>query len=143
MSAWIWLLLALVFAVVEVTNLALFAIFAVVGALAASLTSALGGDALVQTAVFAVTSVGGVAVVRRPLLNVLGTRKTPSLRSGVSGLVGLNATVVKRVEGLDTPGCVHVRGEDWPAISYDDTPYEPGQIVHVLDVDRTRLVVSS
>jgi membrane protein implicated in regulation of membrane protease activity len=142
-SAWIWLLLALVFAVVEVTNLAFFAVFAVVGALAAALTSALGAGALAQGIVFAGTSVGGVVVVRRPLLNALGTRRTPSLRSGVAGLVGLNATVVKRVEGLDNPGCVHVRGEDWAAISYDDTPYEPGQTVHVLEVDHTRLVVTS
>jgi len=135
--------LALVFAVVEVTSLAFFAIFAVVGALAAAFAAALGGGALLQSLVFAGVSVGGVALVRRPLMNALGTHRAPALRSGVAGLVGLNGTVVKRVEGLDNPGCVHVRGEDWAAVSYDEDAFEPGQIVHILDVDKTRLVVTS
>jgi membrane protein implicated in regulation of membrane protease activity len=82
-------------------------------------------------------------VVRRPLMNALGPHRGSSLRSGVSGLVGLNATVVSRVEGIDHPGSVHVRGEDWVAVSYDDHPFEPGETVHVLDVDRTHLVVTS
>jgi membrane protein implicated in regulation of membrane protease activity len=143
MSAWIWLLLAVVFAVVEITNLAFFALFAVAGALAAALTAGVGGGIVAQTVVFAGTSIGGVVVLRRPLMNALGTRRAPALRSGVSGLVGLNGTVVTRVDGLDHPGAVHVRGEDWAAVTYDDHPYEPGEVVHILDVERTRLVVTT
>jgi membrane protein implicated in regulation of membrane protease activity len=142
-SAWIWLLLALVFAIIEVTNLAFFAVFAVVGALAAALTAGLGGGAFAQTIVFAGVSVGGVVLVRRPLMQALGPRRGAALKSGVSALVGLNATVVQRVDGLDHPGSVHVRGEDWAAVTYDDRPFEPGEVVHILDVERTHLVVTT
>jgi len=143
MSPWIWLLLALVFAIVEVTNLAFFAGFASLGALAAAVAAAAGGGLPAEVAVFGVVSVGGVAVLRRPLMRALGPGHTRALRSGVSGLVGLEGTVVSRVEGTTSPGSVHVRGEDWPAISYDDLPCEPGQTVAILDIDRTRLVVTA
>lgn len=141
MSAWIWLLIALVLAVVEVTNLAIFAVFAAVGALAGALASALGADAAVQIALFAGVSVGGVALVRRPIVRALGRGRV--LRSGVAGLVGQHGTVVAEVSGTTAPGSVHVRGEDWPAVTYDHAVLEVGQPVEVLDVDSTRLVVTA
>lgn len=143
MSAWLWLLVAVGFGIVEVTNLALFALFAAVGAVAAAVASGAGGGPLAQTVVFAAVSVGGVALVRRPVVRALGPRRGRALRSGVAGLVGQHGTVVSRVAGDKVPGAVHVRGEDWPAISYDDRAYEPGELVEVLDIESTRLVVTA
>jgi membrane protein implicated in regulation of membrane protease activity len=142
MSGWVWLIIAAVFVVVEITNLALFALFLAVGALAAALGAVAGGNIVAQALVFAVTSVGGVVVARRPLLRAVHGSRTPPLRSGVSALIGQRATVVRAVHGADHPGTVHVRGEDWPAISFDDVAYQPGQVVQVVDIDRTRLVVT-
>jgi membrane protein implicated in regulation of membrane protease activity len=54
--------------------------------------------------------------------------------------------VVDRVDHVDrteVPGRVHARGEDWPAITYDDRPCEPGQVVEVIDIEKTRLVVTA
>ncbi len=141
MSAWIWLVIALGFALVEITNMAFFAAFAALGAAAGAAVSAGGGDLLFQILVFAGVSVGGAAVLRRPLVRALGPHGR-ELKSGVAGLVGEHGTVVTRVEGQHQPGAVHVRGEDWPAITYDDHPYEPGQTVQVLEIEKTKLVVT-
>jgi membrane protein implicated in regulation of membrane protease activity len=143
MSYWVWLIIAAVFAVIEVRSLAFYAIFAAVGALAASLAAVLTGEIAIQTAVFAAVSLLGVTTTRRLLTGLLNDRRHPALVSGAGGMVGLHATVVNRVKGPHHPGTVHARGEDWPAISYEDDPLEPGQVVLVVELDRTRLVVMS
>ena len=140
MSAWFWILAAVIFIVIEITNLAFFALFAAAGALAASVVSAVGGPAALQVIVFAVVALGGLVVLRRPLLNTFGHRRAGALKSGVAALVGQQATVVDRVDRVEVAGRVHARGEDWPAITYDDTP---GQVVEVIDIEKTRLVVTA
>jgi membrane protein implicated in regulation of membrane protease activity len=143
MSAWFWVLAAVVFLVIEVTNLAFFALFAAAGALAAALVSGLGGPPGLQVVAFAVVALGGLLLLRRPLLGAFGHRRAGALKSGVSALVGQRATVVDRVDKADPAGRVHARGEDWPAITYDDQPCEPGQVVEVIDIEKTRLVVTA
>jgi len=143
MSAWFWLLAAVVFVVIEVTNLAFFALFAAIGAVAAAVVSAAGGPAALQVVVFAVAALGGLFVLRRPLLSAFGHRRAGALKSGVAALVGQQATVVDRIDNADVAGRVHARGEDWPAITYDDQPCEPGQVVEVIDIEKTRLVVTA
>ncbi len=146
MSAWFWLLAAVVFVVIEVTNLAFFALFAAAGAVGAAIVSAAGGPTVLQIVVFAVVALGGLVVLRRPLLGAFGHRRQGALKSGVAALVGQRATVVDRVDRIDrtdVAGRVHARGEDWPAITYDDQPCEPGQVVEVIDIEKTRLVVTA
>jgi membrane protein implicated in regulation of membrane protease activity len=143
MSAWLWLLAAVVFIVIEVTNLAFFALFAAAGAVAAAIVSAVGGPPALQVIVFAAAALGGLIVLRRPLLTAFGHRRSGALKSGVAALVGQTATVVDRVDKAEVAGRVHARGEDWPAITYDDQPCEPGQVVEVIDIDKTRLVVTA
>jgi membrane protein implicated in regulation of membrane protease activity len=143
MSAWVWLLVAVIFVIIEITNLAFFALFAAAGALAATVVSGLGGPPVIQVVVFAAVAVGGVLLLRRPLLNTFGHRRAGALKSGVAALVGQTATVVDRVDKAEVAGRVHARGEDWPAITYDDQPCEPGQVVEVIDIDKTRLVVTA
>jgi membrane protein implicated in regulation of membrane protease activity len=146
MSAWLWLLAAVVFVVIEITNLAFFALFVAAGALAAAVVSAVGGPTVLQIVVFAVVALGGMLMLRRPLLSAFGHRRQGALKSGVAALVGQRATVVDRVDRIDrtdVAGRVHARGEDWPAITYDDQPCEPGQVVEVIDIEKTRLVVTA
>jgi membrane protein implicated in regulation of membrane protease activity len=143
MSAWLWLLVAVVFLVIEITNLAFFAFFVAAGAAAAALASAAGGSSPVQVVVFAAVAIGGLALLRRLLIATFGHRRGGVLKSGVAGLVGQQATVVERIDSLPGVGVVHARGEDWPAITYDDQPCEPGQVVEVVDIDKTRLVVTA
>jgi membrane protein implicated in regulation of membrane protease activity len=142
-SAWLWVLAAVVFIVIEVTNMAFFALFAAVGAVAAAVVSAAGGPPALQVIVFAVAAIGGLVALRRPLLTAFGHRRPGALKSGVAALVGQQATVVERIDRADVAGRVHARGEDWPAITYDDQPCEPGQVVEVIDIEKTRLVVTA
>jgi len=143
MTYWVWLIIAGVFAIIEVRSLAFYALFAAIGAAAASLTAAITGLIGIQVAVFAFVSLAGVTVLRRLVKGALSDPRRPALVSGAAGMVGQHATVVRQVNGPHHPGSVHARGEDWPAISYEDDPLEPGEVVLVVELDRTRLVVMS
>jgi membrane protein implicated in regulation of membrane protease activity len=141
-SAWIWLVIALVFVLIEVTNFALYAAFIAAGCLGAALTSALGGGLLPEMLVFAGVTLGGVMLARRPLLHALEGRGDRQLVSGAQGMIGQEGVVIERVVGHHPPGVVRARGEDWPAVSYDPEPHEPGEIVTIVDLERTRVVVT-
>jgi inner membrane protein len=143
MSYWVWLIIAAVFAVIEVRSLAFYALFAAVGAAAAALVAALTGLIGIQIAVFAGVSLAGVFFLRRLFTSALSDRHRPGLVSGAAGMVGLHATVVRQVSGPHHPGTVHARGEDWPAVSFEDEPLEPGEVVLIVELDKTRLVVMS
>ncbi len=58
-------------------------------------------------------------------------------------MVGQHATVVRQVKGPTTRAPSTPAGEDWPAITYEDEALEPGEVVLVVELDRTRLVVMS
>ena len=143
MSYWGWLIVAAVFAIIEVRSLAFYALFAGVGALGACLAAALTGSIGIQVGVFAGVSLAGVIFVRRLVTATFSDVHRPALVSGAAGLVGQHATVVSQVKGPHHPGAVHARGEDWPAISYEDQALEPGEVVLVVELERTRLVVMS
>lgn len=143
MSAWIWLVIALVLVLIEVTNFALYAAFLAAGSLAAALTALLGGGIAAELIVLSGVTLGGLLVARRPLLHALEGRNDRQLVSGAQGMIGQEGVVVERVSGHHPPGMVRARGEDWPAVSYDPEPHEPGEIVSIVDLERTRLVVTS
>jgi len=56
--------------------------FVALGAVAAAAAAFAGGDILAQAIVFGAVSVGGVVLVRRPLLGYLQRRHTPEMLSG-------------------------------------------------------------
>lgn len=142
MSYWIWLIIAAVLVLIEVTNFAFFAVFLAIGAIAAALASALGGGIIPEIAVFAGVTMAGLLLARKPLLSAVEGRSERQLVSGAQGMIGHEGVVVERVLGHHPPGVVRARGEDWPAVSYDPDPHEPGEVVMIVDLERTRVVVT-
>ncbi len=108
------------------------------GAVAAAVTSGLGGGTVTQFIVFAVVSVSLIAVVR-PIANRQRARR-PELRSGVEALKGRQAVVLERVD--EHGGRIKLAGEVWSARSLDtERSFEVGQRVDVIDIDGATAVV--
>lgn len=108
------------------------------GAVAAAVTSKLGGGTVIQFVVFAVVSVALIAVVR-PIANRHRDRR-PELATGIEALKGRQATVLERVDGAG--GRIKLGGEIWSARSFDtDRSYEVGQHVDVIEIDGATAVV--
>jgi membrane protein implicated in regulation of membrane protease activity len=132
-----WIAAALVFAVVEIATVAFYAAFLAVGALAAALTAAFGGDVFLQAIVFLAISVIGVLAVRPAMVR----RRGPGLVSGAQGMVGQTALVTDPIEGEHQRGHVEVAGEQWPAISADGKPIKAEATVTVVEIRCATLVV--
>jgi membrane protein implicated in regulation of membrane protease activity len=141
-DAWVWwVVIAVIFAIVEVTTLSLvFAMFAG-GALAAALVDVVDGDAnnvFLQIVAFVVVSVALLGVVRPVARRHL--MHSPETRTGVAALVGSRALVVERVDGHG--GRVKLAGEVWSARSYDGhAVLEPGESVDVIQIEGATALV--
>ncbi len=132
MSLWaIWLIAAFVLGVAELLTTTLALGLVAVGALAAALTSAVGGSAVEQLIVFAAVSVAGIVLIRPLALRRL--RRRPSLRTGTAALVGQTGLTLTEV----TPhsGRIRIGGEEWSARPYDEVSViPPGSTVDVLQI---------
>jgi membrane protein implicated in regulation of membrane protease activity len=136
-----WIAVALIFAIVEVATVGLFAAFIALGAVAAAVAAFLGFDLLVQAVALAIVAVAGIVVARPPLLRYLQARRRPELLSGAAAMVGRITVVVDPIPGPDGRGHVRIAGEDWPARSRDGQPVPAGVSVRVVAIHGATLVV--
>jgi len=140
-AAWlIWLIAAGVLAIAEALSLDLVLIMLAGAALAAAGAAGLGAPAALQVAVFALTAIGLVGVVR-PLAK--RRLELPSHeRIGIEALKGRNAVVVRTVD--QHGGRVKLAGEEWSAEAYDPTQVLPvGSTVQVMEIRGATAVVWS
>jgi membrane protein implicated in regulation of membrane protease activity len=139
MADWlIWLIVAGVLAVVEVTTLTLVLGMLAVAALGASVVAAVGAPPAVQVATFAAGSVVLLGLVR-PVAR--RHRHMPvGLRTGTDALVGRRGLALTIVDAHG--GQVRVGGEVWTARSYDDNAVIPaGASVDIAQIDGATAVV--
>ncbi len=137
----VWIAVALVFAIAEVLTVALVAGFVAVGATGAAVAAFLGGGLTDQAIVFAVVSLLGLALARRPLLVYLQDRSGPDMASGAAAMIGQTALVVDPIGGEHSRGHVRIAGENWPALTSDGRPVEAGEAVRIVEIRRATLVV--
>ena len=141
MPAWlIWLIAAGVLAIAETLSLDLVLLMLAVAALATAGAAALGAGVVIQVGVFAVVSLGMVAVVR-PLAK-RRLELPSSERTGIEGLKGRSAVVIRTVD--QHGGRVRRAGEEWSAQAYDPLQVLPvGATVQVMEIRGATAVVWS
>ena len=116
LSALVWLAVAFVAAVVEVSIPHFGFAFVGAGAIAAAAAAFLGYSVPAQFATFVFVLVLSIVLLRSRLLGRLGGRGVPS-RTDV--LVGRQAIVTHDIDPTLGTGRVNVAGEDWAARSAD------------------------
>jgi membrane protein implicated in regulation of membrane protease activity len=137
---WFWVIVALVFAVVEVLTVAFFAVFVTIGALGAAVASLLGFNLLVQAIVLGIIGIVGILVARPFLVERLHIGRA-SLRSGADSMVGQQAVLTEPILGVGQPGHVKIGGELWPAVTDDGSPVPANTLVVVTALRSTVLIV--
>src|SRR5258708_27513042 len=138
----VWLAVAVAFGVAEMLSLAFYAVFVVVGGLAAAAAAVLGVPPVGRVIVFCLVSVFGVVAARPPLMRYLKHGHPGEIKSGAQAMVGLEAPVVEEIRGAHEPGHVRVAGESWPAISADGSNISEGSTVHIDALRQATLIVS-
>jgi membrane protein implicated in regulation of membrane protease activity len=134
----LWLGLAVVLGLVEVTTLDLTFLMLSAGALAAAGAAGVGAPFALQVVVAIVVAIAMLGVVRPVALRHL---RTPSaIRTGTAALVGAEAVAIERVDAHG--GQVKLKGEIWSARTYDpSTVIEAGRNVEVVQIDGATAVV--
>ncbi|MBS2965765.1 NfeD family protein [Actinocrinis puniceicyclus] len=135
---WVWwMVTAVLLLLAEHATATLACLMAAIGAAVAAGLAALGLPLAGQVPVFVLVSLG-LIVLARPA--VVRRQALPGLRTGVAALVGSNALVTRRVDAHS--GHIDLGGQTWSARSYDpDAVFEPGAVVHVLEISGATALV--
>lgn len=135
---WVWLILAIIFIIIEAITVGLTTIWFAAGALIALLLSLLKAPAIAQVAVFLIVSLVLLGTTRKIFVNKL---KTGSEKTNVDALVGEEGVVLEDITPHNT-GLVKVKGQSWTAVASDkDATISKGETVKVKAIEGVKLIV--
>lgn len=143
--AWIvWLVLILVFVIIEMLTLDFVFLMIAVGSLGGLVSGLFGAPWWLQLIIAAILSVVLIFFIRPPLLHALKKGGDPA-KSNVDRLIGMGGVVVSTV--TRTAGLVKLQvGETWTArlAPLEGSPAElvPGEHVIVVSIDGATAVVT-
>ncbi len=135
----IWLILLVIFILVEIATVGLLTIWFAGGALAAFFVSLSQLGAAVQVIVFLIVSLALVLLIRP-----LAQKKFNSghIRTNAQTLIGEEAVVLEPIDNLQSKGRVMIRGQEWSARSVDDKEkFGKDDVVQVMSISGVKLMV--
>ncbi|WP_410657684.1 NfeD family protein [Amycolatopsis sp. lyj-112] len=139
-GALIWLIAGILLIIAELLSGDLFLLMVGVGALFGAGSAALTGNPFIDVAVFAVASVGMLALVRPALKRRF--LSGPDIKTNTDALIGARAVVVSTVDVEG--GQVKLAGDVWSArCMTEGEPIAPGTSVTVVEISGATAVVSA
>lgn len=136
-----WLVLFVIFILLEIITMGLTTIWFGGGSLVALIASLLGANLAVQIILFVVVSVV-LLVFTRPYAQRYINNKT--VKTNVEELAGKTAKVLEAIDNVNATGVVLLNGLEWMARSVDDKKIIPqDSLVVVEKVEGVKLIVSS
>ncbi|WET82965.1 NfeD family protein [Amycolatopsis sp. QT-25] len=139
-GALIWLIAGILLIIAELLSGDLFLLMLGAGALFGAGSAALTGNPFIDVAVFAVTSVGMLALVRPALKRRF--LAGPDIKTNTDALIGARAVVVSTVDV--EAGQVKLAGDVWSARAMTEgEPIAPGTSVTVVEISGATAVVSA
>lgn len=134
----IWVVLLIVFLIMEAATVQLVSVWFAVGALAALIANLGGLNVIGQIVLFLVLS-AVCLVATRPLVKKLTAAKIQ--KTNADRCIGAEAVVTEEINNLESTGQVKVIGNIWTARSTDDTVIEKGTVVIVERMEGVKLIV--
>ena len=135
----IWLILLVIFILVEIATVGLLTIWFAGGALAAFFISLADFGTAVQVIVFLIVSLALVLLIRP-----LAQKKFNSghIRTNAQTLIGEEAVVLEPIDNLQSKGRVMIQGQEWSARSVDDKEkFDKDDVVQVMSISGVKLMV--
>lgn len=129
MYVWaIWIVAGVVLCIAEMFTPGFFLASCGIGAIGAGIIAACRLSLAWQLVIFCVVTVLAF-VLLRPLLKRF--HQDDGEATGVDALVGKEALVLQDIDNLKNQGRIKVGGEDWKALSVDDSTFAKGTTVIV------------
>ena len=136
----VWVVIMVVFLVVEAATAGLTCIWFPIGALAALIAALFGAPIWLQLVWFFVVSVVTLYFTRPLVLKYVNSRSQPT---NADMVIGKEALVTEAIDNVESAGAVAVGGKVWTARSENGEPIEVGSIVTVLRIEGVKLIVSA
>jgi len=130
-NSWIWLILAVLFGVIEIITLSLTTCWFVIGALCALIASYFNASWEFQIIIFTATSVLLLLFVRPVAQSHF---KIGAVKSGSPALIGEVGIVQERI-AHPLYGLVTINGQIWTAESLTAEPIEVGEKVEITQIE--------
>ena len=132
-----WLIVAVIFGVGELMTTSLTLVWFSIGALVVMLLSIFIESILWQVLVFAAISIILLVIATKYLVN---RDKDVKYDTNLQGIISKKAVVIQDIEPYKT-GLVKINGEEWTAISDEETTIKKGTIVEITAIEGVKLIV--
>lgn len=133
----IWLIVAIVFGIMELMTPSLTLIWFSIGAIILIFLSSFIESIILQVAVFSVVSISMLTLATKKIVKKDENYKYHTNLQGVIAKGG----IVKEDILPNKPGIVIVGREEWTAISFDDEPIKKGDKVEIIKIEGVKLIV--
>ena len=136
----LWVVLLVVFVLVELATIGLTAIWFAAGSLVAIVAALAGAGPVVQFVLFLAVSVALLAATRPWARKYVNSRMQ---NTNADSLIGEVIRISERVSNLDQTGMAVVHGQEWTVRAQDDNEtIEPGENAKVLSISGVKLIVA-
>lgn len=134
----LWLILMVIFALVEAFTTALVSIWFVIGALVSFIISFFTDNALIQIIVFIVVSVLAL-ILTKPLVKKFITPKIE--KTNADRVIGKLGVVTQEINNVNATGQVKVAGNTWTARAKNNKIIPKGTEIVALKIEGVKLIV--
>ena len=135
----LWVVLLVVFVLVELATIGLTAIWFAAGSLVAIVAALAGAGPVVQFVLFLAVSVALLAATRPWACKYVNSRMQ---NTNADSLIGEVIRISERVSNLDQTGMAVVHGQEWTVRTRNDSEIiEPGEEAKILAISGVKLIV--
>lgn len=140
MAAIIWIVLIIIFAVVEIITVGLTSIWFAGGAVAALLGYAVGLNEIWQFLIFLAVSLILLFFTRPWALKYF---KPHLVKTNYEDVIGKNVCLTETIDNVKGTGTAVLKGQEWTARAYDEGRiFEAGMIVKVKEIRGVTMYVT-
>ncbi len=126
----LWLVVAIVCMIIELTSFDFFITCFAIGALGAMVVSFFHAPFWVDVVAWAIVSVLCLCFVR-PVLTKYLHRSSHKRKSNADALIGRRGVVIEKI-GPNGYGYVRIDGDEWRSVTADGSPIDEGLMVEVI-----------
>ncbi len=134
-----WLIAMIALFAVEAATVNLVTLWFAFGALAALITSLLGGQLWLQIVVFIAVTVITLIPTRKIAKKYFGKNRHQATNSDM--VIGKDCIVVEEIDNLISKGAVKCAGKEWSARSENGEKIAEGETVTAIAIEGVKLIV--
>lgn len=136
----LWLIVMVLFLVVEAATVGLVCIWFAVGALAALIAALLGAEIWLQIVLFLVVSAVALYFTRPLAKKYVNAKVEPT---NADMVIGKECRVTEAIDNIAGTGAVYVDGKTWTARSESDEVIPEGALVTAKRIEGVKLIVAA